>query len=99
MIDLMKNNRYVFLKRIYHNYIILFRKNNKLISYSIDKELLDFLNFKNLKLLNKLKINYLVIENLTILEKESFEKNNYELYIKQLELIKIVRYLIYKNKD
>lgn len=93
----MKNNRYIFLKRVYHDYLIIFRKNEKFVSYGIDKELLDFLNFKRLKLLKRLKINYLVIENLTILEKEHFETNNYDLYYKRYALMKIMKYLIYRE--
>ena len=60
----MKSNRYVFFKRCYPDYLILINKNNKIKSYNFDKKLLYYLEIENIKKLEKLNINYLILENI-----------------------------------
>ena len=86
-------NRYVFIKRTYPNTIVIFEKNNKYKGYSEQKEFLEYLKFKNLNNLNKLRINYIVIRNMTILEHKEFDKNMYEIYYTRFNLFKLVNFI------
>ena len=95
----MKSNRYLFIKRIYPQYIILLKKDKKYITYGIDKEILNYIKFHKLKRLSKLEINYIVLDNLFISDKECFKDNKYKLYYEKVKLLKIIRYLIFRNKD
>ena len=61
-------NRYVFIKRTYPKNIVLFLKKGKYISYGLDKEFLKYLRFKKINDLNYWHINYLILENMQILE-------------------------------
>lgn len=86
-------NRYVFIKRTYPNTIVIFEKNNKYNGYSEDKEFLEFLKYKKLDDLNKLKINYIVISNMSILEHKTFDKNMYRIYYARFNLFKLVNFI------
>lgn len=86
-------NRYVFIKRTYPNTMIIFKNNNKYIGYMEQKELLEYLKFKKLANLSKLKINYIVISNMQILEHKTFDDNKYELYYTRFNLFKLVNYI------
>ncbi len=87
-------NRYVFIKRTYPNTMIIFKNSkNKYIGYREQKEFLKYLQFKRLNNLSKLKINYIVISNMQILEHKTFEENNYELYYARFSLFKLVNYI------
>ena len=87
-------NRYVFIKRTYPNTIVIFKNNNnKYIGYSEQKEFLEYLKFKQLNNLSKLKINYIVISNMQILEHVTFDDNKYKLYYARFNLFKLVNYI------
>ena len=91
----MKSNRYVFFKRCYPDYLILINKNNKIKSYNFDKKLLYYLEIENIKKLEKLNINYLILENISIVKKQSYKYNKYYLYYKRCRF----NILIEKIKD
>lgn len=82
-------NRYSFTKKVYPNYIILILKNNKYYSYGIDKKIIDYINFKDkLFVIKKRNINYLILDNLDIIDKVEYKDNMYDKYT----------YLVYLNK-
>ncbi len=83
-------NRYVFIKRTFPNTIVIFEKNNEYKSYGQDKELLEYIKFKKLNNLNKLKINYIVVRNMTIVKHEIFENSMYQIYYTRFNLFKLV---------
>lgn len=86
----MKSNRYNFFKRCYPNYLILIVKNKQLISYGIDKKILEYLNIEKIREINKFKINYIILENINIINKKEFLGNNYRLYYKRLKITKLI---------
>lgn len=74
--------RYNFIKNIYKDYIVLITKKNKIITYDKDKELLDFLNIKDLRELKKYNINYIIIDkNNEIFYRYNRINNNYNYYL------------------
>ena len=88
-------NRYSEIKKLYDDYLILIKKKNKYLSYENDKEILDYIKFSKVKELKKRKINYLILENLDIIEMiDNKEKNKYYTYFikvkikRMLEIIK-----------
>lgn len=84
-------NRYSFLKRLNRNYIILIKKNKKYFSYDNDLKILNHLGFKSsLRILDKRKINYIVLEDLEILKQRNFKNNNYRKYLKLTYLCEVL---------
>ena len=79
-------NRYREIKNIYNDYIIFIKRKNKDYKlYSIDKKIFEYLNLKKINFLKIYEINYLILDNLDIIEKYEYENNKYyEYYIKVL---------------
>ena len=69
------SKRYLFFKRFFLNYIIIFKK-----KYGIDKELVKY----------KDKINYIIVDekNNVVINKKN--KNYYDFYYKKIMIIKIL---------
>ncbi len=84
----MLKTRYNFIKRIYKDYIIIFRKNN--YHYLYNYTFLSLFKDKNniINKLNKYHINYIIIDNMKIIDIIMFKDNKYYYYQK--------RYIIYR---
>ena len=76
-----KYNRYSFVKKYYPNYLVFIKYNNILITYGIDLEIINRFNYK---LLN---INYIILDNIDIIEKKEYFNNNYFYYFKIIILV------------
>ena len=87
-------NRYLFLKKIYPDYLIIFEHKNKYISYGIDNELLQHIKIINL---NKFCINFIVLKNLSVNKIKKFKTNLYSDYYLKYSLIKLIN-LISRRK-
>ena len=75
-------NRYCFTKKVYPNYLVLLLKKDKYYSYGIDSKVLEYIKFKNRTyILRKKKINYLVLDELDIVEKYDYVDNEINRYI------------------
>ena len=89
-------SRYSLLKRFNKRSIILVKGKNRYISFDRDLQLLKYINFKfeyskcNLNYLDKYKINYVVLDNLSVYEDKKYNKNNYMKYLKLSYLYKIL---------
>lgn len=86
----MYNTRYWFLKKMYPNHLLLFKCTKNKLGYrafGIDKIVLDGIrNYSTdikyvIKLLDDYNINYIIIDNLSILFLKSFEINKYSTYL------------------
>ena len=85
-------NRYKFAKEVHPEYVVLLLIKGKYITYGSDLELIHYIKFnENLCIFDKYKINYLVLDNLDIIEKSSYDINNYNLYIRKMIIEKIVK--------
>ena len=88
-------SRYSLLKRFNKRSIILVKGKNRYISFDRYLQLLKYINFKfeyskcNLNYLDKYKINYVVLDNLSVYEDKKYNKNNYMKYLKLSYLYKI----------
>lgn len=80
---------------IYPNYLIILIRKDKYYSFDNDKKILEYLNFKNkLYILRKNSINYLVLDELDIIEMYEYENNKLDKYLYLLYLDKILKMII-----
>ena len=84
-------NRYEVIKKLYPEYIIILIKKAKYITIDTDKEIMDYLKIDSLNKLKKFKMNYLILDNLEIVDiKEYNQNNNYKIYYLRLSILKII---------
>lgn len=75
-------NRYNFTKNVYKDYLIIIRRKNKYYTFSKDKKILNYINFKDkIYVIKKKQINYLVLDNLDIIDITKYDNNNYNKYL------------------
>ncbi len=80
--------------------MLLFTKKDKLLSFNIDNRIISILSSSSnniLEVLTTNSINYIIVDNLDIIEIKSFTNNNYNLYKKKAYLITLSNIII--NKD
>jgi len=79
------NRRYVYLKKLYPDYLIVFvnYKKNKVSfeTFGFDNLILNYLKLSEL---DKHSISYIIVDNLEIIEKRSYIYNNYYRYKKMI---------------
>ena len=90
--------RYLFLKKLYPNYVIIILKKDKYITFDIDNKIFNLLNnsFNNL---DKNYINYLIIDNLNIIKINIYINNRYLELKKRVELLSVILILYQKSVD
>lgn len=87
-------NRYNFTKDIYSDYLVIIYRLGNYYSFSYDKDILKYIKFKgNTYILKRRKINYLILNNLDIIEINKYEDNRYDYYLKIICIIKIVNFI------
>ena len=74
------------IKELYPNYLIVIKVKDKIKFWGIDKKIVDTFGYLNLKNVNKL-----VLDNLVILNKEEYENNLYEEYYLKTRLIETIK--------
>ncbi|MCI2042304.1 MAG: hypothetical protein LKJ84_05085 [Bacilli bacterium] len=80
--------------------MLLLIKKDKLLSFNIDNRIISILSSSSnniLEVLTTNSINYIIVDNLDIIEIKSFTNNNYNLYKKKAYLITLSNIII--NKD
>lgn len=86
----MYNTRYWFLKKIYPNYLLLFKTNKNKLGYkcfAVDKYIIDGIRNYTTSFaiiqsrLEKLNINYILIDNLSITKIYNVKNNMYNNYL------------------
>ena len=83
-------NRYSFTKEVYPNYVVLLLKNGKYYSYGKDKMIIKYIGFKDrTNIFRKKKINYLVLDELDIVEKYEYLDNELDRYLYLIRMKKI----------
>ena len=82
-------NRYDFIKNIYKDYIIFIVKKDKYYTFKNDELICKCFNvsFNNI---SKYNLNYLVLDNLDIVEIKEYDNNKYYEYLIKSILIKII---------
>ena len=83
-------NRYVFIKRLYPDTLIVFIKKNKYFLLDNDKYIYEYFN-KNIKQIALNNIDYIIIDNLYIVDKLFNKNNNYNKYNKIILINKFIK--------
>ena len=89
----------IFFKRLYKDYLLLFIKKDKLLSFNIDNRIISILSSSSnniLEVLTTNSINYIIVDNLDIIEIKTFTNNSYNLYKKKAYLIALSNIIINK---
>lgn len=89
-----KYNRYVFVKKIYPDYVIFILSKNKLVTYNKDLEIVTLFGLKEFFNLN---VSYLILDCLDIKERKNILTNNYFYYFKICVLKEVVNYIFYSH--
>ena len=83
--------RYNFAKKIYPHRLIIFKTKNGFKSIGKDQILLDYIiSNKLLRKLNNVMIDYVILDNMDIIDEGTFEINNYYRYVKISQVDKIL---------
>ena len=83
-------NRYSFTKNVYPDYIVLLYKKGRYYTYGKDRKVLQYIKFKDMTyILRKYRINYLVLDELDIIEKYEYLDNQLERYLYLVNIKKI----------
>ena len=86
--------KYEVIKKLYPNYLILFKVKDKYKSINIDKDIIDYFKLKNLKYVNKIILN-----NLDVEVREDYDNNLYNIYYIKIKLIKYLKGLYYEKEN
>ena len=78
--------RYLFLKRLYPNYVIIILKKDEYITFDIDNKIVKLIDYK----LDKYNINYLILDNLEIIKIINYTNNKYLEIKMRVELLSIL---------
>ena len=84
-----KLNRYLFLKKMYPEYVIFILEKDKLITYNWDLKILNILSFDGLININ---VNYIILDGLDIVFRKEYFDNSYFYYFKICLLREIINF-------
>jgi len=84
-------NRYNEIKNLYKNYLIIIKVKDKYKTIGMDNRIYEYLNLKKFKYLKNKQINYLILDNLDIVEKKDNENNRYDEYYIKTKLTNVLR--------
>lgn len=90
--------RYLFLKRLYPNYVIIILKKDEYITFDIDNKIVKLIDYK----LDKYNINYLILDNLEIIKIIKYTNNKYleiKMRVELLSILLIVSKIYQKHLD
>ena len=76
--------RYLFIKKYYPNYIIFIKYKKYIITYNNDLKIIKLFNYK------ELNINYMIIDNISIIENKVYSDNKYFYYFKIIILLTFI---------
>lgn len=83
--------RYNFAKKIYPHRLIIFKTKNGFKSIGKDQILLDYIiTNKLLRKLNTVMIDYIILDNMDIIDEGTYENNNYYRYVKISQVDRIL---------
>lgn len=86
-----KVNRYLFTKNVFKETVVLFLEKENYRSFLDDYQILHFIGFKRLKDLEKRKINYVVLQGLTLVDYKFYIDNQFAIYFIKVKLLSFFR--------
>ena len=86
-------NRYNFTKNIYSDYLVIIYRLGNYYSFGYDRDILKYIKFNgNTNVIKRKGINYLVLNNLDIIEINRYNDNMYDYYLKIICIIKVINW-------
>ena len=82
-----RKNRYKIAKMVHSDYVILIKSKDGYVTYDNDNLICNYIDFYDKKVRNrfwlftKFRINYLVLDELDIIDLKKFKDNNYVKYV------------------
>lgn len=93
-------NRYNFTKEKYSDYVIIIVRKKLFYSFGIDNKILSFIKFNDkISRLRKRCINYLVLDDLDIIDINKYEDNKYYKYYLLVYVNDILDKIKYRNYE
>lgn len=84
--------RYTFTKKVYPDYVVFIMRRGKLLTYDNDLMIINYIGYDNdINILDKYKINYLVLDDLDIVDIKKYNDNNYYKYLYIVMLKKVIK--------
>lgn len=88
----MIKTRYEFFKRTHKDHVIIFLTKGKYVLYGKDKKLLDLFGKGNIvAFLEKLKVDYIIVDGLEIIKRKVFLDNRYKSIEKKYFIMELLR--------
>lgn len=75
-------NKYYFLKKLYKDYVVIFDKDGKWMSYSWDSKILEWVKNKD--------VNYIIVDSLFNVLEFKVEDNQYRKYVMKVFLYELI---------
>ena len=81
------------------NRYLFFIEKKELKTYDIDTNILSLVKTKDniLQTLDKEQINYIIVDNLDVIESKKYINNSYGLYKKKAKLVKLIYKVVVKE--
>ena len=76
------NERYIIMHSVYPNYLLFFKKKNKLFCIGETKDIVDLFGMNIVK-----TVNTIIVDNLNIIDKKEVLNNQYELLCTKVKMI------------
>ncbi len=83
-------SRYKFLKKIFNNYIVLIYKDKRYYTYGIDAYMFYHKCNKDIRKVERLRINYVIVEGLEEVDKKEYKNNRYSHYFYRCGVLRIL---------
>ncbi len=94
----MIKTRYQFFKMTHRDYVVIFLTKNGYTLHGIEREMLNIISLRNIReVLEKLKVNYIVVDEVEIVKERSFKDNQYNFLEKKSYLLTLVYELLSLN--
>ncbi len=81
-------NKYDFLKTIYKNKLVVFKKKNNIKSFGIDQMILYYLKIETKEDLKKVNFDFILFDNFDIIDMKIEGSNKYNNYVLIVSLLK-----------
>ena len=83
--------RYLEIKNLFKEHAIIFKNKDRYISFFEDKEIINMIKYRKFFDLKDYDIDYLVLDNLEIIEKYESDNNRYHILSNKCKIINVIK--------
>lgn len=85
------DKRYLEIKNLFKEHVIIFKNKDRYISFFEDKEIINMIKYRKFSDLKDYDIDYLVLDNLEIIEKYESANNRYHILSNKCKIINVIK--------